>query len=139
MMGTVLHACWAKPFFQEFHGGRIVSVAAAHHYVLQFQEALCSWALDPKLAVQFEGNGMAIVQTHPLLPILLRRLRIAFRVMSEQWKTYTIPYRIGSALDPISSAHSSALKATPCTSVFEEGFFGALSDQWKLMGTTAAP
>ena len=84
MMGTVTHACWAKPFFQEFHAGGTVSVAAAHPYVLQFQEALRSWALDPKLALQFEGKGMAIVQTHPLLPILLRRLRIVFRVMSER-------------------------------------------------------
>ena len=69
-------------FFQEFHAGGIVSVAAAHPYVLQFQAALRSWALDPELALQFEGKGMAIVQTHPLLPILLRRLHIVFRVMS---------------------------------------------------------
>ena len=139
MMGTVLHACWAKPFFQEFHAGGIVSVGAAHPYVLQFQEALRSWALDPKLALQFEGKGMAIVQAHPLLPILLRRLRIIFRVMSERWEKYTIAYRNGGALDPTSSTHLSAVKATPCTSVFEKSFFGALSDQWKLMGYTAAP
>ena len=44
----------------------IVSVAAPHHYVLQFQAALRSWALDPKLALQFESKGMAILQTHPV-------------------------------------------------------------------------
>ena len=139
MIGTVLHACWAKPFFQEFHARGIVSVAAAHLYVLQFQAALRSWALDPKLALQLEGKGMAIVQTHPLLPILLRRLRVVLRVMSEQWEKYSIVYRNGGALDPTSSPHLSALQATPCTSVFEESFFGALSNQWKLMGPTAAP
>ena len=117
----------------------IVSVAAPHHYVLQFQAALRSWALDPKLALQFESKGMAILQTHPLLPILLRHLHIVFRVMSERWQKYTIAYRNGVALDPTSSPHLSTLKATPCTSVSEESFFGALSDQWKLMVPTAAP
>ena len=125
--------------FQEFHAGGIVSVAATHPYVLQFQAALRSWALDPKLALRFEGKGMAIVQTHPSLPILLRRLRIVFRVMAERWEKYTVAYRNRGALDPTSSPHLYALKATPCTSVFEESFFGALLHQWKLMGPTAAP
>ena len=58
---------------------------------------------------------MAIVQTHPLLPILLRRLRIVFRVMSERWEKYTIAYRNGGALDPTSSTHLSALKAHDVT------------------------
>ena len=42
-------------------------------------------------------------------------------------------------MDPTSSVHLFALKATPCTSVFEESLFGPLSDQWKLMGLLAAP
>ena len=82
---------------------------------------------------------MAIILTHPLLPILLRRLHIVFRVTSEWWEKYTIASRNGGALDPTSSPHLSALKATPCTSIFEESFFGALSDQWKLMRPTTAP
>ena len=138
MMGTVLHACWAKPFFQELHAGGIVSVADAHSYVLQFQAALHSWALDPKLALQFEGKGRAVVQTHSLLAILLRRLRIVFPVMSERWDKYIIAYRNGGPLDPTCSTHLCALKATPCTSIFEESFFGAFSNQWTLMGPTAA-
>ena len=42
-------------------------------------------------------------------------------------------------MDPTSSTHLYALKATPCTSVFQESFFGALSNQLKPMGPTAAP
>ena len=56
-----------------------------------------------------------------------------------RWEKYTIAYRNGGALDPTSSPHLFAVKATPCISVVEESFFGALSDQWKLMGPTAAP
>ena len=59
--------------------------------------------------------------------------------MAERWEKYTIANRNGVALDPTSSPHLSTLKATPCTSVFEESFFGAVSDQWKLMGRPAAP
>ena len=123
MMPTVLHACWAKPFSQLVNEAGIVSLAAAHAYVLRFQAALRSWALDPKLALQLEGKGMAIVETYPLLHILLGRLGIVFRVMSERWEKYAIVYTNGGALDPTYFPNLSAFKATPCISVFEVGFF----------------
>ena len=46
------------------------------------------WALDPKVASQFEGKGIAIAKGHPLPPILLRWLRIVFRGMAQYMHIY---------------------------------------------------
>ena len=136
MMGTGLHAWLAKLFFKEFHAGGIVCVAAAHPYVLQPKRHCVHRPWIPTSLCNLRAK--ATVQTHPLLPILLRRLRIVFCVMSEQWEQYTVAYRNCGALDRTSLPDLSALKETSCTSALEEIFFGALSDQWKLMGPTAA-
>ena len=138
LCGCVLHACWGKPFFKDILS-QDLSVADALPIVREYTTRLKEWATDPHKALEWEGRGMEIVCTYTATNCLYARLRTIFSQMHARWDFYCKEYRPGGGLDVARSPHVRALKNTPCTTVFEESFFGTLTDTMKLMGVRASP
>jgi hypothetical protein len=144
MISTVLHACWGKPFVKRILAKKL-SVAAVQPIVVEFSTHLGEWASDPSKAFVYEGRGMSFVRTHTLAGThaharIRARLRTVFVQMENSWKATTVEYQPGGKFDVKSNpALRAVLENTPCTSTFEESYFGTMTDTGHHMGPMAHP
>ena len=135
---TVLHASCCKPIFEDVGSGKL-SVAEAGPVVRVLGQKLQAWATNPRDALTCEGRGMELVRESPLRLAVQARLGVIFQTMGKRWGGYTKGYSAGGTLNVQSSPHPHFLQATRATSVFEERYFGVLSDVLKLGGKKMAP
>ena len=72
---TVLHACFAKPFFERIPNS---TVEEAYVHVHKIANELEMYANDVQLALNCDARGMELVRATPILVPLKLRLRVIF-------------------------------------------------------------
>ena len=91
---TVLHACFAKPFFERIPNS---TVEQAYVHVHKIANELEMYANDVQLALNCDARGMDLVRATPILVPLKLRLRVIFLRMHRRWIHYTKLYEPGGA------------------------------------------
>ena len=87
---TVLHACFAKPFFEPIPN---TTVEEAYVHVHKIANELEMYANYVQLALNCDARGMDLVRATPILVPLKLRLRVIFLRMHRRWLHYTKSYR----------------------------------------------
>ena len=135
---TVLHACFAKPFFERIPNS---TVEEAYVHVHKIANELEMYANDVQLALNCDARGMDLVRTTPILVPLKLRLRVIFLRMHRRWLHYTKSYQPGGAtcIPELSEEQRLHWASTPAETVFVESYFGVLTDTLKVSGPSVHP